>query len=484
MKTKLIVFFSVFFTFTCFTKITGQVVTREEAAVIAQNWINIIIDQYEGWGEYDKANPEIVYPLERNGQQLGFYCQVKPEGFIVMSLRKELAPVKVYSERGRIDMDLDIGMPDLIKDCMQTIVDGINQQAGSIETLSNDQLKKILEIDYSASWQQVYSYQIGSLPLKVKSPNGKDNYQEGEVLLSSSWHQSPPYNDDCPLMGCGNSNGRAVVGCVATAGAQIMKYWNWPPYGVGSPYNDPYDWVNMKDNVTTSSPQEQINAVAEICWEIGDAVNMDYGCDGSGANTSDMEGVFEDHFYYSSVCTKKNRNDYTAIEWFNRLKLQFNINRPVQYKIPQHSIVADGWKETGTPTIRQYHINYGWGESTTTAWYVLDEIYGGDPNSEYILENIVPFQSIGTTIYGAYSKPLFPFRYFDQDATGSNAVFMQGQNLQFLPNITLSCNGNGIIFIGIPSDATFFYTRGDILKGIKLSDGKIVLHNQGSIKLH
>lgn len=488
MKTKQITFFIIIVAAIGLPYAKSQNVTREEAGIIAQNWINIIVDQYDGWGDYDKAYPELIQQFERSGQLIGYYCQVNPEGYIVMSIRKELAPVKVYSETGRIDMTLNEGMPDLIKDQMEAIINEINQQAGPIETLSSDQIKNLLEVDYSESWQQIYSYKIGTLPLKLKSPNGKDNYQEGEVLLSSSWHQNPPYNDDCPDMGCGNSNGRAVVGCVATAGAQIMKYWNWPPYGVGSPYNDSYDWMNMKDNVTISSPQEQIDAVAELCWEVGDAVNMDYGCDGSGAFTSHMVGVFEDDFYYSSVCTKKNRDDFTANEWFERLKEQFNNNRPVQYRILEHSIVGDGWKETGSPVIRQYHMNYGWNNSYN-AWYILDALHypaGGNTDDEYMLENIVPIQSIGSGLLSFYPKPLYPYRYFDQDATGSNSIFMQGQNLQFLPNVTVSSdgNGNGIVFIGTPSDQTTFYTKGDMSKGIKLSDGKITLHNQGSIKLH
>ena len=93
--------------------------------------------------------------------------------------------------------------------------------------------------------------------------------------LTSHWHQDSPYNNDCPDLGCTTtSNGRSVVGCVATAGAQIMYYWAWPPYGEGSPYSDTYDWPNMRDSVTTSSPAAQQAAVAELSHEVGLAVGM------------------------------------------------------------------------------------------------------------------------------------------------------------------------------------------------------------------
>ena len=45
-------------------------------------------------------------------------------------------------------------------------------------------------------------------------------------LCTTTWNQSPGYNALCP--------GGSVVGCVATAMAQIMKYWNYPATGNSS----------------------------------------------------------------------------------------------------------------------------------------------------------------------------------------------------------------------------------------------------------
>ena len=74
------------------------------------------------------------------------------------------------------------------------------------------------------------------------------DYQEGDSLLGEiTWYQDPPYNQQCPWYGCGwgipdsseHYNENAYVGCVATAGAMVLHYWNWPPYGAGTiPYSD------------------------------------------------------------------------------------------------------------------------------------------------------------------------------------------------------------------------------------------------------
>ena len=54
-------------------------------------------------------------------------------------------------------------------------------------------------------------------------------------LVQTRWNQAPYYNDHCPY---DNQYGeRTVTGCVATAMAQVLKYWNYrnyPEVGSGS----------------------------------------------------------------------------------------------------------------------------------------------------------------------------------------------------------------------------------------------------------
>jgi len=203
----------------------------------------------------------------------------------------------------------------------------------------------------------------------------------------------------------------------------------------------------------------------------------------SSASTYDMEGVYEGHYRYSDWCLKRDRDDYPAdgIAWFNGMKDQFNWNRPVQYKIPGHSIVADGWQEIGSTPTRQYHLNWGHGDGKTT-WYTLDAIPGSNIDEEYRLENILPAQFLGYSLSGTYSRDAsFPYRYFNIDATGS-ATFEAGQNLQFLPRITVT--GGNIRFVGTSSYNTRLFTRGDTSGGVRIYNGGIRLYQNGGIKFH
>lgn len=55
-------------------------------------------------------------------------------------------------------------------------------------------------------------------------------------LLETKYNQGEPYNNQCPVINYANGSewGRAVTGCVATAMAQMMRYWKYPATGQGA----------------------------------------------------------------------------------------------------------------------------------------------------------------------------------------------------------------------------------------------------------
>lgn len=461
----------------------AKVVSKNEALQAANNWITLIINKKGDWGGSDTAVVEDIRELKRMGKTIGYFSEVSPRGFIIVSLRKELAPIKAYSSENDLDPDVNKGMANLIKEKMAQIINEIEQRLGPLDTIRSRDLRNILEINYSSAWDELIGSRGEKTPEVFQSDVGLLNYQEGDILLTSSWHQSAPYNDQTPA---GATCAHTLVGCVATAGAQIMRHWNWPPYGVGTTYNDTYDWPNMLDRATTASSAAERAAVAELNHEVGVAVGMNYGCDASGAYTYDMEGVYENQYRYSTAAVRRNRNDYTATGWFDRLKLQFNANRPVQYRLVGHSIVGDGWQEIGATPTRQYHMNYGWDDGHNT-WWTLDALYLGGIDEEYIIENIYPAQATGSWISGTYAKQSFPYRYFDRDATGYSATFESGQYLQFLPDITVtntSATGGSFRFEGSGTLNTRLFTRGDTSTGVRIYNGAMKVNQNGSIKFN
>jgi hypothetical protein len=523
----------------------AEMVTRDEARTVAQNWITLIIQKKGDWGGSETAEVEEIQEFKRGERVLGYFCSVKPQGFIVISLRKQLAPVKAYSAISNLDPRSDEGLADVIKGGMERVLNAIERQIGPMESVRSQDLENILEINYHQSWEELggdaaaFKQQLGSGVIAM-------DYQAGTPLLSSNWDQGDPYNALCPTGNTGCTNccpGQPQpcnptlptnVGCTATAGAQIMKYWGWPPSGsveshsfiwdgddscggnvgggtLSATISDPYDWRNMADDYVwdpwqnrwedeNGDPltQAHLDAVAELCYEVGVVVGTDYGVCASGASTSNMEGVYENYYRYSTSVNVIYRDDVdSAVEWFNRIKSDLNVNRPLQYAVPGHSMVVDGWEEAGSTPIRQYHMNYGWagwvppgdpdwaGLINSNAWYALDALPGSNPDEEYMVEDIYPAPLLWGSLSGTYVRLAFPYRYFDRDTTGDSATFESGQNLQFLPDITVTCTsitGGSIRFEGSTSLHTRLFTRGDRSQGIRIRNGTIKLNQHGSIK--
>jgi len=462
------------------TPMPADRVTAEEAGAAASGWIEMVIAAVGDWGGATRAWVDGCTELRRGELLLGYFCPIRPRGYIVVSPYETLAPAKFYSTTVRHDLESEVGMGGLIKDVLEREVTTLEAHVASLRATGSEAGELGLAIDHHDTWDQL---------LGGGGPDAA-NYQEGNTLLTSSWNQDPPYNAQCPAMSCTwggcATNNRAYAGCGAIAGGQIARYWNWPPYGVGTPYSDTYDWPNMPDSLAYCGAGEApaaIDAVAELCYEIGLAADSTYGCGGTGSTLLNMRNALVDHYRYDSSAVRLSRSSYGDIAWFNLIKGQLNINRPVDYEVPQHFIVVDGWRELGPTPTRQLHVIYGWG-GTNDDWYTIDTIPGTDwanwPH-EKIISNVVPAQAIGSSVSGTYTKQTFNYRYFDRDVTGGG-VFSAGQFVQFLPGVVVTSTGT-IQFNGTSGDNTRLFTRGNTGTGIRIYGGAVRLNNGGEIRL-
>ena len=463
----------------------AQMVTAAEARAVAEDWIDLVVYNEGDWGDEQFAWVGSTQELMRGDRVLGYFCQVEPQGYIIVSLRRELAPIKVHSQTCDLDPASDEGMMDLIKYQMERILIGIEQELGPIDSVRPDDLREFLYIDYTSAWEELES-------------GVRINYQEGDILLDTVWNQGTPYNDQCPNLGCAwppcNYNTDALVGCVALGAAQVMRHWNWPPYGSGTGFTDTYDWPNMPDVFPecTAPPAvwdaTEVAAVAELCAEAGDACGMSYGCASSGSMTSNWVDAYPDHFYYSTNARQEDRDSYAdPVDWFNLLKAQFNLNRPVNMGIPGHSLVVDGWQEIGGGPTRQYHMNYGYFDPGSNAWYTLDAHPGHSFGYDYVVLDVYPATALGMWVTGSYPRTLgLNHRYFDRDCTGTGggATFAAGQSLQMLHDVKVTGTAaSPVTFSGTPTYNTLIFSRGDRDVGIKIVDGGVRLSG-ASIRFH
>lgn len=201
--------------------------------------------------------------------------------------------------------------------------------------------------------------------------NDKWTSSKGEkgMLCSTEWDQGCYYNEQCPADGTAiNSCGHTYTGCVATAMAQIMKYWNYPATGTGShSYTHPtygtltanfgtttYNWGNMPNSVTSSN-----SSVAKLLFHCGVAVDMNYGVNGSGTYSSLVPDALINYFGYKNIAEVKFMADFSSANWINLLKAEIDASHPVYYSGVSgnygHAFVCDGYN-----TSDQFHFNWGW----------------------------------------------------------------------------------------------------------------------------
>ncbi len=271
-------------------------------------------------------------------------------GFIIISGDDRAKDILGYSDSGKFDIN---SLPpnfsawlNFYKEELKCMIDQPESTTASTVQLSESISTNIRQSTYSTS----------------VSP----------LLSGIKWDQGEPYNNLCPIINDSTSE-RAATGCVATAMAQVMKYYNWPVSGTGSNTYTPsgfsaplsvdfsktaYDWTNMTDTYDNSSTAIQKNAVATLMYHAGVSVNMMYG-EYSSASSVNMAKALIGYFSYDSNIQNYYRDYYSKPEWEDLIKTELNAGRPVFYagysKDTGHQFVCDGYDSNGL-----FHFNWGW----------------------------------------------------------------------------------------------------------------------------
>lgn len=184
------------------------------------------------------------------------------------------------------------------------------------------------------------------------------------LLKGLAWNQDAPYNGLTPL----REGVHAPTGCVATAVAQIMRYFAWPPKARGTIAELPdfgkreYDWQHLPNSCLGAS-QEVQDAVALLMRDVGFASGMVYKASASGTNSYNAYQALLQHFDYAPSLKYIKQHHYSYNAWQRLILEELKAKRPVYYagsSSPQanggHAFVCDGYDGKG-----YFHFNWGWG---------------------------------------------------------------------------------------------------------------------------
>jgi hypothetical protein len=401
-----------------FSPLTGFSAEVDMATVrqVAAGFLDQRVARFGKWGGTDKPTIAGIELISYKDTPVAFNVSINPRGHLLIPFDDELSPVLLYSDTSdfipsRIDQKGSI--ESWILPEVHTIYSGIKRRRmtlGTVRELTPGAKRA------ARAWGVFKGVRSAEDDPTADGASG-EKYARVGPLLTTTWSQGSPYNQYTP--GITGSCTHTYTGCVATAWAQLVKYWNWPDYGVGShfyywttggltlsaDFEHAYDWSSMPNNLTGSSSEAEKDAVARLMSDMGIAANMNYGCSGSGSSKY-ADAVLDLYFKYKSSMQKISRGSYSATDWLNFFKVEFDSQpaRPIILSIfttsgGGHEVVADGY-ETGTTDM--VHINLGWSGSYNGYYDVTQDFttgpYTWDADTQVIVTHIEPDYPLQKTL--------------------------------------------------------------------------------------
>ena len=248
-------------------------------------------------------------------------------GFVIIAGDDAVTPVLGYTSTGSFDAE---NLPDGLKDLLKSY----ERQIAALGS----------------------SYQANQTATRA-------GFTGEKLLNTAKWNQDAPFNKYTP--------NNYVTGCVATAGAIVMKHHGYPAKGTGSHsytwngqtltanFEHTYDWASMPAKYDGTNGAD-FDGVARLMADLGVAVEMQYNKDGSGAYIGNLVTALQKHFGYSKLSHLMAIEDVGAEAWNGRLRDEIDANRPVLYAASDptrggHAFVIDGYKD------ESFSVNWGWG---------------------------------------------------------------------------------------------------------------------------
>ena len=290
-----------------------------------------------------KGEPRKSPSLSSNEEQAPLYIFNMQQGFVIVAGDDQAEEVLGYTEKGSYDED---AMPENFRLWLQQTADEI-------------------------------SYVSQRLPREAYNAMPAANHTAIEPLIKTQWNQGygrevdDVYNALCPQV-----NGKyTYAGCVPTAGAQVMYYYQWPKAATKAvaayEWNGKtleelspivFNWAQMKPSYSNDdSGTESALAVAQLIRYCGQAAQVQYGLGGSSAAVSTLCKGMAKYFDYDPNLWKcVYRSNYSISEWDEVIYQEIKDHRPVIMSGSNlsggHAFICDGYDGNGL-----YHFNWGWG---------------------------------------------------------------------------------------------------------------------------
>ncbi|MCX6272638.1 MAG: C10 family peptidase [Bacteroidetes bacterium] len=297
------------------------------------------------------------------------------KGFVIVSADDRAYPVLGYSSYGSFPVNAGQRPP-----AFQAWLDRYSAQIAALSGSGSGQDESIGQV-----WDKYSVQGMDLLPSVVTDT----------LILTTKWGQGCYYNELCPAVSCTDNCNHAAAGCGAIAAAQILKYLQYPPKGMGAEsYTDPaspgcsppesslgtqsvdfsahtYDWSQMPDVATTSNAE-----TAKLIYDLGVGNKSNFSCCETFSYPDTTRKNLAYHFGMDYNITLAVKSMFSNSDWESMIIYDIQNHSPVLYRGELATGAGHGWVCYGyqtTPSGNMFLFNWGW-DGMADGFYYLNDI--------------------------------------------------------------------------------------------------------------
>lgn len=336
---------------------------------------------------------------DNQGTALYYVVSLEPSGFVIVSADDLIEPIIAFSSEGKFDPSTNGPLGALLNSDLRNRIEEAHNQESSISKGGKFYTIPGRFSNVRNKWKRFTGDSATSINATTLSISSVSDVRV-EPFIQSRWNQqnecgyatynyyTPPGDEGSPV--------NYPCGCVATAVAQVMRFFQYPTAGVGTGSytiqvddvsqtrslrggdgaGGAYQWSNMTLDPDCSITTTQRQAIGALCYDISVASEMDYHSNGSGADLFTTVNAMKSVFGYTNAVDGFNSNQTITTGLPAMMNPNLDAGYPVIIGIVTssqagHAVIADGYGYDSSTLY--HHLNMGW-SGYSDAWYNLPSV--------------------------------------------------------------------------------------------------------------
>ena len=353
------------------------------------------------------------------GESLFHVVRLAEGGFVVTSADDGITPVIAFSENADLVPDEQNTLWVLLNTDLPKRLEIAQARASQLQAKAATSTA-VVQSSPQAAWQSL----LATTQLTAKGLTNSVGDVRVSPLLQSKWGQSVVWGPNGETNNVYNhyTPNHDPCGCIATSGAQLMRYHQYPTNSVAAATYEievegvssnatmmggVYDWADMPLVPPDTVTLDQQQAIGKLTYDVGVASYMWYSSGGSSATSVDWATALTRDFKYANAVSIWGES-IASNQYGNTILCNLDLGYPVSIGISSatsgHQVIGDGYGYNSGALYT--HLNMGW-SGISDAWYNLpnvDDIQYPFTVVDVVIFNIFPSMT-GEVVSGRVVDP-------------------------------------------------------------------------------